>query len=85
MPDLPERLPGRLSAGPPGGEDYMEQLGLITFMLDGRINMPGSLPSGLSPWPQGRYQTSLAEFLNRRSASISEQDGFGRLAVGQGQ
>ena len=60
VPDLPERLPERLHRqGPQGVMDYLEQLGLITFMLDGRINMPDLYRLGFRLGRRGGIKPAL--------------------------
>ena len=60
VPDLPERLPERLSKqGFQGVMNYLEQLGLITFMLDGRINMPDLYRLGFRLGRRGGIKPAL--------------------------
>ena len=60
VPDLPERLPERLrKQGVRGVMDYLEQLGLITFMLDGRINMPDLYRVGFGLGRKGGIKSAL--------------------------
>lgn len=60
VPDLPERLPERLSKqGLQGVMGYLEQLGLITFMLDGRINMPDLYRLGFRLGRRGGIKPAL--------------------------
>ena len=60
VPHLPERLPDRLSKqGLQGVMDYLEQLGLITFMLDGRINMPDLYRLGFRLGRRGGIKPAL--------------------------
>jgi len=60
VPDLPERLPERLSRqGLQGVMDYLEQLGLITFMLDRRINMPDLYRLGFRLGRRGGIKSAL--------------------------
>ena len=60
MPDLLERLPERLrKQGVRGVMDYLEQLGLITFMLNGRINMPDLYRVGFGLGRKGGIKPAL--------------------------
>ena len=61
MVDLLERrLPERLSKqGLRGVMEYLEQLGLITFMLDGRINMPDLYRLGFRLGRRGGIKPAL--------------------------
>ena len=60
VPDLPERLPERLHRqGSRGVMDYLEQLGLITFMLNGRINMPDLYRLGFRLGRRGGIKPAL--------------------------
>ena len=60
VPDLPERLPERLHRqGSQGVMDYLEQLGLITFMLNGRINMPDLYRLGFRLGRRGGIKPAL--------------------------
>ena len=60
VPDLPERLPERLGKqGSQGVMDYLEQLGLITFMLNGRINMPDLYRLGFRLGRKGGIKPAL--------------------------
>ena len=60
VPDLPERLPERLGKqGLQGVMDYLEQLGLITFMRDGRINMPDLYRLGFRLGRRGGIKPAL--------------------------
>ena len=58
--DLLKRLPERLSKqGVRGVMDYLEQLGLITFMRDGRINMPDLYRVGFGLGRKGGIKPAL--------------------------
>ena len=60
VPDLPERLPERLrKQGVRGVTEYLVQLGLITFMLDGRINMPDLYRVGFGLGRKGGIKPAL--------------------------
>ena len=60
VPGLLERLPERLSKqGFQGVMEYLEQLGLITFMLDGRINMPDLYRLGFGLGRKGGIKPAL--------------------------
>lgn len=60
VPDLPERLPERLSKqGFQGVMEYLKQLGLITFMLDGRINTPDLYRLGFGLGRKGGIKPAL--------------------------
>ena len=60
VPDLPGRLPERLSKqGITGVMDYLEQLGLITLMLDRRINMPDLYRVGFRLGRRGGIKPAL--------------------------
>ena len=60
VPDLPARLPERLSKqGFQGVMEYLKQLGLITFMLDGRINMPDLYRLGFGLGRKGGIKPAL--------------------------
>ena len=60
VPDLLARLPERLGKqGLRGVMDYLEQLGLITFMLDGRINMPDLYRLGFRLGRRGGIKPAL--------------------------
>ena len=60
VPDLPERLPEHLGKqGAQGVVDYLEQLGLITIMGDGRINMPDLYRVGLRLGRRGGIKPAL--------------------------
>ena len=57
---LPKRLPERLrKQGVRGVMDYLEQLGLITFMLNGRINMPDLYRVGFALGRKGGIKPAL--------------------------
>ena len=53
---LPERL---RKQGVRGVMDYLEQLGLITFMLNGRINMPDLYRVGFGLGRKGGIKPAL--------------------------
>ena len=60
MPDLPERLPERLSEqGFRGVTSYLEQLGLITVMGNGRLNMPDLYRVGFRLGRRGGIKPAL--------------------------